>query len=45
MDNDAVGGVEFARLGTMVVKGGASGTALFDQFESRRQRKIGPEWP
>lgn len=45
IDNDAVGGVEFTRLGLMVVKDGASGTALFDQFESRRERRIGPEWP
>jgi hypothetical protein len=45
IDNDASGGIEFTRLGLMVVKDGASGTAAFDQFESRRQRHIGPEWP
>jgi hypothetical protein len=44
-DNDAGGGVEFARLGLMVVKSGAFGAAYLDQFESRRQRYIGPEWP
>jgi len=45
MDNDASGGVEYARLGLMVVKAGASGVAHFDQFESRRERHIGAEWP
>jgi hypothetical protein len=45
IDNDALGGVDFARLGLMVVKPGASGWLYFDQFESRRQRLIGAEWP
>ena len=42
IDNDA-SGVDYVRLGAMTVKTGASGTLLFDQFESRRVRYIGPE--
>ena len=42
LDNDAAP-VDFVRLGALGVKSGASGTLFFDQFESRRQRLIGPE--
>jgi len=35
--------VDFVRMGAIAVKTGAAGTLLFDQFESRRQRLIGPE--
>jgi hypothetical protein len=35
--------VDFARMGALSVKGGASGMLLFDAFESRRQSAIGPE--
>jgi hypothetical protein len=41
-DNDS-SGVDYVRLGAMSVKTGAGGTLLFDQFESRRVRYIGPE--
>jgi len=34
--------VDFARLGALSVKTGASGTIHFDEFESRRQGSIGP---
>jgi hypothetical protein len=30
-------------MGAMSIKTAASGTLFFDQFESRRQRRIGPE--
>jgi hypothetical protein len=42
LDNSAAN-VEFARLGAMSVKTGASGTLFFDQFESRRVTPIGAE--
>jgi len=42
LDNSA-GNVEFARMGAMSVKTGASGTLFFDQFESRRTTPIGAE--
>jgi hypothetical protein len=42
LDND-LSSIEFARLGALAVKTGAAGTLFFDQFESRRQRFIGPE--
>jgi hypothetical protein len=42
LDNDALP-VDFARMGAIAVKTGASGTLFYDQFESRRQRLIGPE--
>jgi hypothetical protein len=42
LDNDS-SAVEFARMGALAVKTGASGVLFFDQFESRRQRFIGPE--
>jgi hypothetical protein len=35
--------VESVRLGALTVKAGAAGTLFFDQFESRRERFIGPE--
>jgi hypothetical protein len=35
--------MDFARMGALSVKGGASGMLLFDAFESRRQTRIGPE--
>jgi uncharacterized delta-60 repeat protein len=35
-------GVDFARLGALSVKTGASGTLLWDEFESRRETYIGP---
>jgi hypothetical protein len=41
--DNALGNVEFARLGAMSVKTGASGTLFFDQFESRRFTPIGAE--
>ena len=41
--DDGLGNVEFARLGAMSVKTGASGALLYDQFESRRSTRIGPE--
>ena len=41
LDND-VGAVDFVRLGALSVKGGATGTLYWDEFESRRQEPIGP---
>jgi len=41
LDND-VSSVDFVRLGALSVKGGASGTLYFDEFESRRETAIGP---
>jgi hypothetical protein len=41
LDN-SLGGVDFARLGALSVKTGASGTMHWDAFESRRQTYIGP---
>jgi hypothetical protein len=41
LDN-ASGGIDFARLGALSVKAGASGPLDFDAFESRRQTYIGP---
>jgi ELWxxDGT repeat protein len=41
VDNDT-GVIDFVRLGAMTVKPGAGGTLLFDRFESRRRRYIGP---
>jgi hypothetical protein len=35
-------GVDFARMGALSLKGGASGRLLFDHFESRRSTPIGP---
>jgi hypothetical protein len=34
--------VDFVRMGALSVKGGASGTLLFDEMESRRRTYIGP---
>jgi hypothetical protein len=34
--------VDFVRMGALSVKAGASGTLYFDEFESRRERAIGP---
>jgi len=42
IDNDQVP-VDFVRMGALSVKTGAAGTLFYDQFESRRQRLIGPE--
>jgi len=42
IDNDAFG-VDQARLGALSLKTGASGALFFDQFESRRLDRIGPE--
>lgn len=42
LDNSA-SGVEFARMGAMSVKTGASGVLHWDQFESHRQGAIGRE--
>jgi hypothetical protein len=42
IDND-LSAIDFARMGALAVKTGAAGTLLFDQFESRRERAIGPE--
>jgi hypothetical protein len=42
IDNGAAT-VDFARMGAMSVKTGASGTLFFDQFESRRRTPIGAE--
>jgi len=36
------GSVDTARLGALSLKGGASGTLYFDQFESHRQNPVGP---
>jgi hypothetical protein len=41
LDNSA-SGVDFARLGALSVKTGASGTLLWDEFVSRRTIYIGP---
>jgi hypothetical protein len=41
VDNDTTA-VDFVRLGALAVKTGASGTLLFDAFESRRETHIGP---
>jgi hypothetical protein len=41
LDN-STSGIDFVRLGALSVKGGASGTLYFDEFESRRQ---GPPAP
>jgi hypothetical protein len=41
LDNGA-GAVDFARLGALSVKQGASGVLRFDEFESRRETYIGP---
>jgi hypothetical protein len=41
IDNDTRA-VDFVRLGALSVKGAATGTLLFDEFESRRQTFIGP---
>ena len=35
--------VDYARMGAMSIKSAAAGTLFFDEFESRRQRRIGPE--
>jgi hypothetical protein len=35
--------IDYARLGAMSVKTAAGGTLYFDQFESRRARRIGAE--
>jgi len=40
LDND-LSEVDFARLGTLSVKTGASGVLYFDEFESRRESAIG----
>jgi hypothetical protein len=41
LDTD-VGAIDFARLGVISAKTGASGTVFLDEFESRRQNYIGP---
>ena len=41
IDNDT-SPIDFARLGAIAVKTGASGTLYYDQFESRRRTFIGP---
>ncbi len=41
--NDDARAVDFVRMGAIAIKTGASGTLLFDQFESRRHVFIGPE--
>ena len=41
IDNDA-SPIDFARMGAIAVKTGASGTLYYDQFESRRRTFIGP---
>jgi hypothetical protein len=41
LDNGA-SAVDFVRLGALSVKPGASGTLYWDEFESHRQRHIGP---
>jgi hypothetical protein len=41
LDNRATS-LDFARLGALSVKVGASGTLRFDEFESRRQDYMGP---
>jgi hypothetical protein len=42
IDNDVVP-VDQTRMGALAIKTGAAGTLFFDQFESRRDRLIGPE--
>jgi hypothetical protein len=42
LDNDSIP-VDFVRMGALSIKTGAAGTLFYDQFESRRQRLIGPE--
>jgi hypothetical protein len=42
IDDDLVP-VDQVRMGALSLKTGAAGTLYFDQFESRRQRLIGPE--
>jgi hypothetical protein len=37
----SAGRIDFARLGAMTVKTGASGTLYLDDFESRRERYMG----
>jgi hypothetical protein len=41
IDNDSTP-IDFARMGAIAVKTAAFGTLYYDQFESRRQRLIGP---
>ena len=41
LDNN-LSAVDFVRMGALSVKGGASGTLLFDEMESRRRSAIGP---
>ena len=41
LDN-SVSSVDFARMGALSVKVGATGTLRFDEFESRRQNYMGP---
>jgi hypothetical protein len=41
LDN-SVSAVDFARLGALSVKTGASGTLFWDEFESRREGYVGP---
>jgi len=41
LDNDTAM-VDYARMGAMGVKGGASGTLFFDRFASQRRSRIGP---
>ena len=41
IDNDTAA-VDFVRLGALSVKGGATGTLFWDEFESRRLSSIGP---
>jgi hypothetical protein len=41
--NDDARAVGFVRMGAIAIKTGATGTLLFDQFESRRHVFIGPE--
>jgi hypothetical protein len=42
IDNDQ-SAIDFVRMGALSIKTGAAGTVYYDQFESRRQRAIGPE--
>jgi len=42
LNNDA-NTVDRVRMGALSIKAGAAGTLFYDQFESRRQRLIGPE--
>ena len=41
LDN-SLGEVDFVRMGALSVKGGASGTIDWDEFESRRRTYVGP---